>query len=429
MVQASVYEEAAMTSQDNALQCGEDQTPLVDVSSTLDVAKDGDAVPPSSIPVGQAGPVTCHLDLSFTAPSPVLAGPHALAGVASVPPPPSAPSEDYLRRSGRLPPDSATSVPQPAAVVPFSLLVTLSSALPRPFLTLVVAQTGLWRPSFQPAQVAPCPASSQSWSFCNDLPELHGFPAGPLPSQMTPGPAAKNPFSYPPALGSIFRQDWQWKPIVRFFARTGSEKTLCPTPGAWFDFSPATSRFPGTFSGIYQHSAPARSGFWTPGTSTPGVSYLISCSFLCISPDDCHSLPGCSVDAPDHAGSSGLHAGLARRFLPIHEEQDDGYVGCCSTPAIYGSRCSTADYGPWWAAAAESLWLLALPWARHKSGSKRADVSSRPRSPSVDRSQSTKTDGLADGSPVVLCRLSRRQLAQSWSHTPLCLANVYWQSS
>ena len=47
-----------MTSQDNALQSGEDQTPLVDVSSTPDVAKDGDAVPPSSIPAGPAGPVT-----------------------------------------------------------------------------------------------------------------------------------------------------------------------------------------------------------------------------------------------------------------------------------------------------------------------------------------------------------------------------------
>ena len=124
-----------MTSQDNALQSGEDQTPLVDVSSTPDVAKDGDAVPPSSIPAGPTGPVTCHLDLSFTAPSPVLAGPHALAGVASVPPPPSAPSEDYLRHSGRLLPDSATSVPQLATVVPFFVLVTLSSALPRPFLT------------------------------------------------------------------------------------------------------------------------------------------------------------------------------------------------------------------------------------------------------------------------------------------------------
>ena len=133
MVQASVYEEAAMTSQDKALQSGEDQTPLVDVSSTPDIAKDGEAVPPSSIP---AGPVTCHLDLSFTALSPVLAGPnHALAGVASVALPHSTPSEDYLRRPGRLLPDSVTSVPQPAAVVPLSVLVTLSWALPRPFLT------------------------------------------------------------------------------------------------------------------------------------------------------------------------------------------------------------------------------------------------------------------------------------------------------
>ena len=54
IVQASVYEEAAMTSQDNALQSGEDQTPLVDVSFTPGVAKNGDAVPPSSILAGLA---------------------------------------------------------------------------------------------------------------------------------------------------------------------------------------------------------------------------------------------------------------------------------------------------------------------------------------------------------------------------------------
>ena len=44
MEQVSVYEEVAMTSQDNALQSGKDQTCLVDVSSMPDVAKDGDAV-------------------------------------------------------------------------------------------------------------------------------------------------------------------------------------------------------------------------------------------------------------------------------------------------------------------------------------------------------------------------------------------------
>ena len=163
-------------------------------------------------------------------------------------------------------------------------------------------------------------------------------------------------------------QDGQWKilcptpwRLARFFARTGSEKPFVLPPGTWLDFSPATSCFPGLFSGIHQPSTPARSGFWTPSASTQGVSYLIFCSFPCISPDNGHTLPGCSVDAPDHAGSSGLHAGLAGCFLPIHEEQYDGYVGCCSTSAIYGSNCSSEDYEPWWAVAAESLWLLALP--------------------------------------------------------------------
>ena len=174
-------------------------------------------------------------------------------GLLLSPLPPSAPSEDYLRHSGHLPPDSATSVPQPAPVVPFYVLVTLPSALPRPFLTfegpggssrapssmqgprnllpdhflgsLVIAQMGLWHPSFQPVLVAPCPAASQRWSFCNDLPKLCGLPAGPLPSQMNPGLAVKNPLSYPLALGSIYRQDRQWK-------------TPCPTPCSWLDLLP-----------------------------------------------------------------------------------------------------------------------------------------------------------------------------------------------
>ena len=134
-------------------------------------------------------------------------------------------------------------------------------------------------------------------------------------ARFSPGPAVKTPCPTPPRL-------------AQFFTRTSSEKPFVLPPCAWLDFSLDTSCYPSTF------------------TSTQGVSYLISCSILCISPDDCHALPGCSVDVLDHAGSAGLHAGRARCFLPIHEEQEDGYVGCCSTPAIYWSCCSFTDYGP-----------------------------------------------------------------------------------
>ena len=318
MEQVSVYEKAAVTSQDNALQSDEDQTPLMDVSSMPDVAKDADAVPPSSIPAGLAGPVTCHLDLSFTAPSPVLAGPHALAWVDYVPLSPSEPSEDYLCRSRRLPPDSATSVPQPATVAPSTVLITLSPALPRPFPTfegpgrssraptpaqgsrkllpdhsigsLVVARTGLWLPSLQPASGGACPATSQRWSSCNDVPALCGLPAGPHPSQVMPG----------------------------------------PTP--------------------YEPSAPARPGFWTPGASIPSVSCLLSCSFLCISPDDCAAPPQPS-----------MNPAVPLRIMGPDE------LGQLSPS------------GGW-----------ASPWARHKSGSKRVDGSSWPRRPSGDRSLSNR---------------------------------------
>ena len=124
-----------MTSQDINQQSGEALPLTEDVSSTPAVVQDGVTALQSSIPAGPSGPVNCPLTRVATAPLPVLTGTTALAGVECVPPPPAKPYRDYLWRSGRLAPVSASSVPQTPAVAMQADLVTLPSTLPRPFPT------------------------------------------------------------------------------------------------------------------------------------------------------------------------------------------------------------------------------------------------------------------------------------------------------
>ena len=337
------------------------------------------------------------------------------------------------------------SVPRPSAVAPSSILVTLSSALPNSFLTfegpsrssraptsaqvprklpldgflgsLVVARTGLWRPSFQPDLVTPCPASSPCWSFRNDLPELCGLPARPLPSQMKPRTCRERPLSYLPALGSNF--------ILPPTHPHPHPPPPTPTPGAWLDFSPGLAvknpcPTPPVLGSIFLLPCPVSPALSVGSTSIPPMLSLgsgtqvpqlqVSAASSLVpssaSPQTTVTLSQAAPSTPGPFRTFRPWCRIGRTPSSVHEKQDDGYVGCCSTPAFYGSRCSSADYGPWWAAAADCLWLRGLPWARHKSGSKRADGSCRPRSPSGDRSLSTEPDGLADGSQVFLPRLT-----------------------
>ena len=131
----------------------------------------------------------------------------------------------------------------PGPFLPSRAQVGLPGLLARHKVPAISSQTASLDPwswagrlSFQPALVAPCPASSQSWSICNDLPELPGFPAGPLPMQMTSGLAVKKSLVLPPGAWLFFRQDRQWKPLVlppaigSIFHQDQQWKTLCPTP-------------------------------------------------------------------------------------------------------------------------------------------------------------------------------------------------------
>ena len=82
MEQLSVYGEDSTPSQNTDQESDQDKNPFVDFSTMPDLSKDGDAASPSSVP---SGPVTCHLDLVSTIPSPALAGPQDFAGVLPVP--------------------------------------------------------------------------------------------------------------------------------------------------------------------------------------------------------------------------------------------------------------------------------------------------------------------------------------------------------
>ena len=176
---------------------------------------------------------------------------------------------------------------------------------------LVIAWTGLRRPSLLFAYGVACPAAPRRWSSCPCPPELHGLPS--------------------------------WTSYLAADARTDSERPLVPLPRAWLDFSATRSCYAGTLSGIYQPSAAAWLTFWTPS------------AFLCIFPDGCHALPGRSIDPTDLARRSGLHTGLAGRYLPVHTGQDDEYIGCCSNPADRRSLYPHAEYGPQFTMEAESL--------------------------------------------------------------------------
>ena len=187
-------------------------------------------LPTLSSSVGPLGPEPEEQTHNLPALSAVLTGPPTLDGVEQVPPPPVEPYENFLRRAGRLSTASSSSAPQPAAVDVTRNLVTLPSALPRPFPTFEgleqhprapVPAPGLgkllpdnyyipppdpWKwpgpgpvvPTFPSHLVVPGmpPVHARApWAF----PAAVARPHGPLPVLMTPGPSTKNTIPPPRA--------------------------------------------------------------------------------------------------------------------------------------------------------------------------------------------------------------------------------------
>ena len=186
--------------------------------------------------MGLSGPVSCPRTHAPSVASPVLTGTTTLDGVDLVPTPPAELYEDFLQCSGCLPTVSASSGPQPSAVVMPTDLITLTSAFPRPFPTFqgpgqaprapvptpgprkilpdrcYVPPPDSWSwpsrgsvvPAFNPPLMAPVPPPTSAGASTT-FPGSVANPPGPLPAQLTPGPTVKNTLSYLPALGPFFQ--------------------------------------------------------------------------------------------------------------------------------------------------------------------------------------------------------------------------------
>ena len=218
-----------MTSQDTPQQPGE-ALPIADnPSKSPAVVPDGVLDPsPSSFPAGPSGPVPGDQSRILPALSSVLTDPSTLDGVEQVPPPPAEPYEDFLHRTGCLSTASTSSGLQPVTADVTMDLVTLPSALPRPFPTFVGLDQHPRAPApmpgpgkFLPDRFYIPPPDPLAWPgrgpavpafpapfVAPGLPPSHaGAPRtfsvavanhpGPLTVLMTPGPSAKITISYP----------------------------------------------------------------------------------------------------------------------------------------------------------------------------------------------------------------------------------------
>ena len=134
-----------------------DKTANMSVSSPPDSSEDGDMAPPTSVPAGPTGPVTCDPELSIPASLPVLPGSQGPVGVHPVPPPPDEPYEMYLCRIERHKTDSTSLVPQPATAAPPQELVTLPTAHPQSFPTFEGPVLAPRAPSSTPRMRMPLP--------------------------------------------------------------------------------------------------------------------------------------------------------------------------------------------------------------------------------------------------------------------------------
>ena len=246
------------------------------------------------------------------------------------------------------------SVPQPVAVVLFSVLVTLSSALPRPFLNFESPAGSSRAPSLTQG---PC-ISSQTTSLdpCSWPRQGSDVPAFNLPwwALVLPPPSARisaNTFqSSVASLLDLFRRRWlqvrQWK------LPGPAEKTPGSTPLCLARFFSCHVPFPGTFSGIYQPSSPASpvSGTQVPQLQVSVTSFPVTSSAslqTTVSPyqivqSTARTMP--EVQAFMQDWQDAFFWSMKNKMMDI--------LGAAPPQPSMGPAVSPMDYGPWWAAAA-----------------------------------------------------------------------------
>ena len=103
MEQLSAYGDGNQPTPNADLESGQVKTSSSSVSAPPDLSQEGDLAPPSSIPAGPTGPVTCHQDLPPPASLPDLAGSKDLLGFFLCP---------RIQRNRMMPSCSALGIPR-----------------------------------------------------------------------------------------------------------------------------------------------------------------------------------------------------------------------------------------------------------------------------------------------------------------------------
>ena len=266
--------------------------------------------------------------------------------------------------------------PRTGPVVPrtrrlWKVLAYLPSTLDPPGPSLM-----LWRPLLDLALLCPH----------QDLPPKAPFPTPPPPSSHPPPPPP------PPTR------------LARFFRG-------CHAP------------FPcGTCCGFYALDPSSCSPGWTSSALHQGVSSLNECSRSSIISGHCHALPGPTVTSQTLPNVQDWMKDMRDALLSSMKDQMIDLLGVAPPQLSMGLAVPTQIMGPDALRPPSSSGDRTSPWVPRKPGSKRADGSSRSRSPSGDWSLSSR-DGQSRRRPHSLSSSSNRLSPPSkWprhvSHSP-----------
>ena len=272
------------------------------VSALPDLCQDGDSAPPSSVPTGPAGPVTCRLQLpclswhgagtllGFCTPGPwgtlrCLPTPHwtLQAGLCCVGPTAcrcgasSGPHDAACGPSSTIPNLRGTgpkskgpfSCSTPAYAASWTLLRASSTGL-------VMARMGLRHSGPQQASASTCSTSSRCWSCFGRLPRRCGHTAYSSSSSADDGIGSSDTIvlphtpTHPPQPQPPTPTPHPNPPTPN----PNPNPTHPSTPALGWIFFPATSSIAHTISGTCLPSVQARPGLWTSDFCSSCIFFL-----------------------------------------------------------------------------------------------------------------------------------------------------------